>query len=53
MKNKKIKILCAVISLVSLLAVVPVMFDFFKTELTDVWGDSYGYSSLADRKSVV
>ncbi len=47
MKNKKIKILCAVISLVSLLAVVPVMFDFFKTELTDVWGDSYGYSSLA------
>lgn len=46
MKDKKVRILCAVTALVSLLAVVPVMFDFFKIELSDFWGETYGYSTV-------
>ena len=43
MKDKKIRILCAVTALLSILAVVPVMFDFFVVETSDYWG-SYGYT---------
>lgn len=43
MKDKKIRVLCAVTSLVSILAIVPIMFAFFKYSLDSVMG-GYSYS---------
>jgi len=48
MKDKKIRILCAVTALVSLLAVVPIMFGFYAHESNDYWG-SYSYSVIGYR----
>ena len=44
MKDKKIRIISAVVSLLSILAVVPVMFAFFKGETIDIYGSRYSYS---------
>ncbi len=46
MKDKKIRILCAVTALISLLAVVPIMFDFFIYQSSDMFGREYWYNVL-------
>ena len=43
MKDKKIRILCIVAAALSVLAVVPIMFEFYNFYSTDVLGYQYDY----------
>ena len=44
MKDKKIRILCIVLAIVSVLAIIPVMFEFYEYQMTDIYGYDFSYS---------
>ncbi|MDE7329551.1 MAG: hypothetical protein K2N30_00420 [Clostridia bacterium] len=44
MKDKKIRILCIVASVLSVIAIVPVMFEFFVYYTTDIYGYQFSYA---------
>lgn len=44
MKDKKIRILCIVAAALSVIAIVPIMFEFKEYYTTDAWGQQYSYS---------
>ena len=57
MKDKKIRVLCAVTSLISILAIVPIMFDFFEISISGYEGSGYyseaGYQIYTDKEQPI
>lgn len=44
MKDKKIRILCVIAAVLSVAAIIPIMFEFKDYYTTDFWGNQYSYS---------
>jgi len=43
MKDKKIRILCAIVAVLSVVAVIPIMFKFFEYSSTSIHGEQFAY----------
>ncbi|MDE7439182.1 MAG: hypothetical protein K2N23_01550 [Clostridia bacterium] len=50
MKDKKIRILCIIAAALSVLAIIPIMFGFYKYYFTDGYFTEYGFELYADTK---